>query len=281
MSDNNAIPRQSSEELKEKMISSLRENIISNIPKYNITAYELASLPEYLVSRCFPNSEGCCTASFKINLVTMELFAVASGYPNQFGESRNYVYRLSAGEFNEKAVEYYFPRVFQIMQTEEDWKKLFNDDLKKAVKDKMDEKEAEERKLYALVIPKEFQNMQPKMDIEEISLILYQKYGRSNVKIIKKNGIYAISYSERSADSYETTPLSAAEAVWLEHVVDEALNNDDETIWQSMPGGDSMTVIIRKTQKLCIYGQQIEPLNKFYLLKHSIHKLARYGSRFE
>ena len=223
-------------------------------------------------------------AWFKVDLNTMKLYASVSTYPNQFGACRSDVYHLTAVEFNEKARAFNMPVELQNMETEEDWKALFNEELKAAVEkarrilDEQKEKEKEAQRIAkAVVIPDYFADRKPTMEFNEIQLNLQQRYGYSEVLLTKESEKYILRYNSAHYGNSKRE-LSAMEAAWVEKEVNDCTRNTDTTTWQSLPGGDMMSVKIYKHHKPQIELIREKPLNKYLKLQHSLEYLTRYGS---
>ena len=115
----------------EKAICSLRYKIITEITKNPSDKYQLASLLWQDASRCFPNSRFQWDGAwFNLDLKTGKLFVDVSTYPNQFGVSYEDSFSLSATEFNRISKQFNMSNDLQIFNSDEDWKKLFDDSLK-------------------------------------------------------------------------------------------------------------------------------------------------------
>lgn len=276
---------------KKEAISTLRKKIIDQIAKAPATHYELASLLWEDASRCFPTSysfnwDG---AWFKLDLETMGLYADVSTYPNQFGASRDDRYKLTAYEFHQKAIEFQMAKELQCMETEADWMALLDDSLKSAIAqaqnalaDRHEKEKHAEQIANAIVIPDHFAKKTPTMEFCEIVLELSQRYGSSCVYLTQKSEKYLLRYGYSARYSSATSgcqrELSAMEAAWVEQQVRNCINNTDSSTWQSLPGGDRMSVKIVANKKPNIELHNTTPQNKYYDLMHLLHTLAKYGS---
>ena len=217
------------------------------------------------------------------------MYADVSTYPNQFGATRDERYNLTAAEFHKKAIEFNMSEELRCMETDADWQELFDKDLQAAIENaqkilkvQQEKQEQAQRISNAIVIPDKFSAISPTMELEEILLELHQKYGSSSIWLIKESEKYVLKYwysATYSSDSKKSErELSLMESAWVEQQVDDCLKNQDETTWQSLPGGDIMSVRIRIQNKSNIEIRNTTPLNKYYELKHLLQKLSNYGS---
>ena len=119
------------------------------------------------------------------------------------------------------------------------------------------------------------------VNISEITIEISQIYSSRSIKVSNDNGNYQIVYVRNShmspsVDRYPRT-LSIAEAVWLEKQVEGTIKNPDESTWQSLPGGDTMSIVIKRNN-----GKDIsrggQPIRKYSDLQNELEKLVRYGS---
>ena len=279
---------------KEQSIKSLRKDIIESVRKTLSTTYELASLLWDDAAKCFPNngSFNWDCAWFKLDLINKKLYADLSTYPNQFGACRELRYNLTASEFHQKAIEHNMSKELQCMVTEVDWDALFDEELTATIDDvlrELDERrrkqEEEQRILKAIVIPDHYINIKPDMELDDIVLELHQRYGSTSVWLTKESEKYVLIYIYKSVYSFVTDDaqreLSQAEALWVEQQIGECINNDDKTTWHSLPGGDKMTVKIRKRNELCVEIDNEVPLKKYFDLQHKLQMLTVFGSFFE
>ena len=78
-------------------------------------------------------------------------------------------------------------------------------------------------------------------------------------------------------DRYQRV-LSDAEAVWLEEQVEQTINNPDNSTWQSLPGGDTMYIVIRRNNGKDISIAGGKPIRKYSDLQDDLENLAQYGS---
>ncbi len=271
-------------------INSLRNGIIDFINKApeHVNHYPLAS---FLWDR---DRFGVDGVWYTLNLETKTINVEESDYPNAFGYYRERKYSLSASDFAKRAPELLKEdSVFLLFKTQDDWDKLFDDSLQNEVnkaKQKNEEKrkkEMEEKRLrFAIKIPGELLGHTPCFDIKSVDLALDQAFAFSNAKIENLGNTYHISYTTRSNRSnnfayYESKDTTAAESVWLETQVKNALSSSDETTWQSLPGGDTMSVLISMTTGGSVRSNHTKPLKKYSQLMDSIRTLAEYGSVVE
>ena len=277
--------------LKVDAIRVLRKSIIKVINKTPATTYELASLLWSEAAKCFPTTYSFSWdgAWFKLDLITRKLYADVSTYPNQFGATRDERYNLTAAEFHKKAIEFNMTEELRCMETDADWQELFDKDLQAAIENvqkilkvQQEKQEQAQRISNAIVIPDKFSVISPTMELEEILLELRQKYGSSSIWLIKESEKYVLKYwysATYSSDSKKSErELSLMESAWVEQQVNDCIMNQDKTTWQSMPGGDMMTVKIRTENKPQIEFRNEVPLKKYYELQLLLEKLANYGS---
>ena len=130
------------------------------------------------------------------------------------------------------------------------------------------------------MIPDDFKNRKHTMEFTEIELELQQRYGWTKIELIKESRKYLLKYTSAHYESCKKE-LSTIEAAWLEKQVNDCFENEDQTTWQSLPGGDMMTVKIYKHGKLMVRLIREKPLKKYYDLQSSLQKLVRYGSLTE
>lgn len=276
---------------KANAIQILRKNIINCINKTPSTTYELSSLLWGDAAKCFPTNYSFSWdgAWFKLDLITRKLYADVSTYPNQFGACREDRYNLTASEFHQKAIAFNMLEELQYMETDADWESLFDENLKSAITkaQKILEKQKEKQKQAqqisnAVVIPDEFSMIKPTMAFDEILIELRQRYGTSSVWLTKESEKYVLKYwysaTYSSVSKNSQRELSPSESAWVEQQVNDCIMNQDKTTWQSMPGGDMMTVKIRTENKPQLEFRNEVPLNKYYELQHLLQKLANYGS---
>ena len=289
--NNNSVKKEVVLMPKSDAIPLLRNKIIDKIGKTPSVTYELASLLLDDAARCFPVKASFCWdgAWFKLNLQTKKIFADVGTYPNQFGASRSDTFSLTAAEFNEKAKEFEMAGELQAMETEEDWQALFDEELENAIKnaktildeEKEKQKQAERAK-YAIVIQDITEGTKPEMKYDKIVLRLNQRYGSSNVLLEKESDKYVLEYQRfattlTGVENHKRV-LSSEEAVWLERQVDNCIDSNDLSTWQSLPGGDRMSVEIYKNNTLETELNNVAPMNKYTDLKNLLENLAEYGS---
>lgn len=268
----------------DETIRQLRKDIIQSISKTPATTYQFATLLWDEAAKCFPtpysfNWDG---AWFKLDLIKQELYADVGTHPNQFGASRDDRYNLTAAEFHQKAVAFNMSTELQSMETEADWKALFDEELTSAVAKArriLDEKKWEQQRRqqisHALVIPDEFLTKKTTMIFDELYINLDQRYGSRSVQLAKRNGKYTFNPNFFCADFQRI--LSPAESAWFEQQVKDCIQNQDATTWQSLAGGDRMSV------KICAQGKVLvnlsgSPLRKYTDLLDLLRNLEKYGS---
>ncbi|MBQ8398526.1 MAG: hypothetical protein IJX08_01020 [Clostridia bacterium] len=275
----------------ERSVKILSQKIIAEITKNPSDHYQLASLLWTDAAECFPQDyfqwDG---AWFNLDLRTGKLFAKVSTYPNQFGASYEDTIFLSVAEFARIAKKYNMAKELQDFKTEEDWAKLIDDSLKRAIsharvelQKQEEERQKREQQWYAVKIPKDFAQRKPSMDITEVVLEISQRYASRSVKVTVEKETYHILYVNNShlsscVDRYERT-LTPAQAAWLERQIQNTIKNPDNSTWQSLPGGDTMSIAIRQRK-----GKSVElhgglPIRKYSDLMSELENLAQYGSR--
>jgi hypothetical protein len=107
-------------------------------------------------------------------------------------------------------------------------------------------------------------------------------YSSRSIKVLNLNGKYQLDYVRNShmsprVDSYPRT-LSIAEAVWLENQVEGTIENPDKSTWQSLPGGDTMNIVIKRNIGNDISLRNVKPIRKYSDLQNELEYLAQYGS---
>ena len=215
-------------------------------------------------------------ASFELSLKTGKLRVDLSDGANSFGYGREDHCAISAERFHEIAVECGMSPELQWFRTEEDWARLFDDQLQSVIDDtiaskrKKDAKEKEERRLsHGVELSAEYWTQTPGMWIESVRILLMQRHGSSSISLTKKNGTY---YLHGQA-------LSSAEAVWVERQVEAALGSRDNSIWSSFVGGDRISVTIRTSRWANVEIKYEAVPTKYYNLLSQLQKLQDYGSK--
>lgn len=272
-------------------LKTLRAKIIEEITKNPSDKYQLASLLWQEAANCFPKggSFQWDGAWFHLDLNTGKLKVNVSTYPNQFGACYEDNFSLSASEFHRIAKQFNMDKELQAFQSDDDWQLLLNDTFKAAVssanstlKKKEEERKAEEIKQNAIKIPANYAGQSPKMNLTEVLIEIYQRYSDRSVKVLITSNKYSITYvmnSHMSSDIKRySRELTSAEAVWLEKQVENTINNRDNSTWQSLPGGDTMNVIIKRDKGADISHSRTLPIRKFSDLQNELEKLAQYGS---
>ena len=274
----------------DEAIKSLRKKIIASISDEK-GPYLKISLGELLwqdAASCFPKPgfqwDG---AWFTLDLETEEIKVKVTTYPDQFGACRESAFTLSVSGFNEIAKQYKLFREFQVIGTEEDWARVFDDGLRAEIaaagaelRKREEERQNKENKKYAVTI---HTNIVPDMNIREVKLVLSQRYATGEVKVTNENGKYRIRYDRISTmssdrESYSRV-LDPAESGWLEMKVENAISDPDDSAWQSLPGGDSMDIVIKRGNGEDVVFERTKPLRKYSGLMSDLQKLAQYGSK--
>ncbi len=251
---------------------------------------------EYMVGNLFWNDAADCFggagsmpwdgAWLKLNLQTHKLYALVSTYPNAYGATRDDIVSLDASRFHKIAVKYNFDAELQALITEADWESLFDHDLNAAVAQALAvleqremAKAEEERIANCIHVP---ENGTPKLDIRQIRIRLIQPYGSTCVEVTVKEGSYFIhaahtytSVLQNRDYSRQTTP---AEAAWIETETAAVIADPNDAAWQSLPGGDTMSVCIERKQGGNVSFSGRKPFRKYTDLLYKLDKLARYGS---
>lgn len=278
-------------EFFDEAVRCLREQIIARITWEPALKYHLASLFWQDAAGCFPKSSfPWDSALFRLDLVNRKLSVEGSTYPNQFGASRQEIFSLSAAEFHRIAQQCKMDQMMQVFVSDEDWAKLFDDDLNAAVAAAwaaLEKKEEDRRKetirKHAVKLPADCATLQPRMDLSGITITLRQPYAVSGVTITRESGWYHLVSTNTSRLSDSTRQyarvLSAAEAVWLEKQVETVISDPDDSTWHSLPGGDLMSLSIKGSNGQDVSIQWDEPLNKYVALKRLLEDLAVYGSQ--
>ena len=273
----------------DKAVRSLRKQIIAEITNNPAVEYQLSSLLWEAAASCFPKGgfqwDG---AWFKLDLKTGKLLANVSTYPNQFGACYEDLISLSASEFNRIAKQYNMSPELQAFESDEDWDKLFDDNLKSAVSSacailqkQQEERKAAETKRYSVKIPAKYTNRSPNMGLSEITIEISQRYSSRSIQVTNKNGKYQvvyvrISHTSPSVDRYPRV-LSITEAVWLEKQVENTIKNPDDSTWQSLAGGDTMNIVIKRNNGTDVSLRGVKPIRKYSNLQDELENLAQYG----
>jgi len=268
----------------------LRDKIIADLDKEPAREYELSSLLWDKATSCFPNSRMRCDGAwFYLNLRTGKLRAKVGTYPNGFGASYGDAFELSASEFHRIAVEYDFSPVLKEIETEQDWARLFDDALKAAVKkaftavqQKEEQAWERQRRQYAIQIPAALAARSPKMDIQVISLELKRRFGASSLMVTRNNGVYCVYYRLMATSPTHNQDFrriaTDAEAAWIEEKVDCVVADPDSDTRQSILGGDTMNILIRREGGSDVSLDRTWPIRKYTNLMSELEKLAEYGS---
>ncbi len=274
----------------EEAVESLRKQIIVAVTKNPVINYQLSCLLWQDAATCFPNRgfqwDG---AWFKLDLKTGKLFAYVSTYPSQFGGSREDSFSLSAAEFHRIATQYRMRPELRAFQSDEDWAMLFNDELNTAIKSafsivqqKEEERRQEAIKRYAIKIPADYTKLSPNMWLSEVTIEISQRYSSRSINVTNENGKYQVVFirnlhTSPDVDRYSRV-LSASEAVWLEKRVENAINNPDQSTWQSLHGGDAMHITIKRKHGKNLSLGVVKPIQKYSNLLSEVENLAQYGS---
>lgn len=273
---------------KHDSVKILRDQIIAEITKRPQTKYELTALLFGDAASCFPNGpyrwDG---AFFQLDLISRKLLVEVSTYPNQFGACQQDFFPLSPAEFNQIAKEYHMRLELQAFHSDEDWAMLFDDNLEAAISSacaalqkQEEERKNRQRKMLAVKIPSELSGLLPDMNISEVTIELIQRYGRSSIQIVNENGEYHI-HSYRTSHASDLRILSSAEAKWLEQQIENTVSDPDDSVWQSLPGGDTMNIAIRWNHGKDISLRDVKAISKYVDLMGKLRNLSEYGSQEE
>lgn len=271
-------------------VKSLRSRIIAEITKNPGVKYQLASLLWQDAADCFPNCRFRCDGAwFNLDLQTGKLSANVGTYPNQFGASYEDSFSLSSAEFGRIARRFNMSKELQAFKSDEDWSMLFDERLNAAasaayaaLQKREEEHKRGEAEKHAIKIPVKYSALSPDMCLSEITIELTQRYCERSINVSVVDGNYLIVFLSNSRMSSSckryTRALSAAEAVWLEKKASGVIGDPDESTWQSIPGGDTMNVIIKRNngQDISFFG--VKPFRKYSDLQYELEYLAQYGS---
>lgn len=273
---------------KHDAVKILRDQIIAEITKRPDVKYELTKLLYGDAASCFPNGfyqwDG---AFFQLDLINRKLLVEVSTYPNQFGACEQDFFSLSPAKFNRIAKEYHMRPELQAFHSDEDWAMLFDDNLEAAISSactalqrQEEERKNMQRKMLAVKIPSELAGLLPDMNISEVTIELIQRYGRSSIQIVNENGEYHI-HSFRTSHASDPRILSSAEAKWLEQQIENTVNDPDDSVWQSLPGGDTMNIAIKWNHGKDITIRGVKAISKYVALMNKLRNLTEYGSQEE
>ena len=263
----------------------MRERIISALAVKAAKEYEVGSLLWGDARECFDGDwDG---AWFQLDLETARLRVQLGTYPNAFGASRSDSRPISASDFHRIAEKYNFDPELQAFVSDADWEKLFNSELKAAVsaaKAKLEqsarEQAAKDHEKYAIEVPT---NGRPKMDLKRVTLMLNQRFGSTHVTVSLSEGSYlvecACSYTSVTDNRTYRRQLSPAEAAWVEKRVERTIADPNQATWQSIPGGDTLIVIIHRANAADISQSFSMPSRKYTDLLNDLENLAHYGSK--
>ena len=261
-------------------VAVLRQRIIRELESKPSTTYAVGSLLwEDARDEFGAPWDG---AWISLDLETGRLSAELGTYPNQFGASRTDCFSMSAEAYHRLAVKHHFSRELQHFETDADWAGLFDDALRaavaraRAVLDRRNAEKAEaNRTKYGVSIPL---NRTPKLDLQEVKLWLNQPYGYTRLRVTLSEGGYQMACALSDGKTYDRR-ADPAEAAWIEERVDAALNDPDGSTWQSLVGGDTLSVTIRRAGEAEALTRSGEPLRKYYDLLSDLERLATYGSK--
>lgn len=277
---------------KAEAIEYLRNKILDEINASKSMKFQLASLVWDEAARCFPAPWKWDGAWFKLDLVTKRLFVEVSTYPNQFGACREDKFSISIERFNKIVNEYGLKEELKFIKTDEDLNMIFDENLneiifntQKRIQQEKEEQNLNERIKNAVVLSNELKKTIPSMEMSKVKIELNQPYGNSNICLTQAKGEYCLEYHRYSnlspnSNTYKKK-LSLQESVWVEEQISNTLENKDKTTWQSLPGGDTMTIEIVSSQGKNVNMVRCMPFKKYMDLLHQLEKLAEYGSRFE
>ena len=119
------------------------------------------------------------------------------------------------------------------------------------------------------------------MGLSELTIEISQRYANRSIKVTNENGKYhvvyqRISHTSPSVDRYPRV-LSITEAVWLEKQVENTIKNPDDSTWQSLVGGDTMNIVIKRNNDTDISLRGAKPIRKYSDLQDELENLAQYG----
>ncbi|MBE5775493.1 MAG: hypothetical protein E7337_16465 [Clostridiales bacterium] len=266
-------------------VGTLREKIICTLTIRAATEYEVGGLLWEDARDCF--GSGWDGAWFYLNLETARLRVELGTYPNAFGAYMSDSLSLSASGFHQIAVKYNFAPEVQAFVSDEDWKKLFNDELKAAVtaaKARLEQREREKAAAdhikYAIEIPADGR---PKMELKRVEIMLEQRFGSTHATVTPSEDSYLVvcecRYTSVTNNRDYRRRLNPAEAAWVENRVAGTIADPNRDTWHSAPGGDTMTVTIHRTNASAISQSFSNPSRKYTDLLNDLEKLAHYGSK--
>ena len=120
---------------KEDAICALREYICDEMRKqkeYRIKIATGSGVPKRYLKQYYPS---WAHSEFCINVVngnfsfSLEMFT----YPDCVGRYDSEYHSFTAEEFHEIAIECNFPKMYEFMESEEDWKQIDNDEFREAL----------------------------------------------------------------------------------------------------------------------------------------------------
>lgn len=277
-------------ELTDGIITALRDKILQSLSKVPTARFGLAKLLWEDAASCFPNKDGFNWdgAWFFLDLNTHKISVDVATYPNKSGDSHSDSFTITSKKFNQIAVKYNMSRELQAFKNDNDWKKLFDSSLKNAIskaQNTMKQRKNEENtepSPYSVKLQEKHFSTTPQMCFAKLDLKLIQKNKSSSVKLTVNKGNYLLLYAKSShsttiSDDCSRT-LSSAEAVWVEEQINNAIQNPDNSTWQSLTGENLMDIVIKKTTGDGVDIDKTAPIRKYSNLMDNLAKLVQYGS---
>jgi hypothetical protein len=270
---------------KEAMMNQLRADIIEHLKREaSVVPYVLENTYVNDLDNCFDPRYQWDGMRFKLDLKGKKIYVEVETYPNQFGASFTDKLNLKPDQFGEIAQKYHFRKELQFLKTQNDLDQLFNHELTNAISEVLKKEEIARNKtaeLYAVNIPKQFNSRRPRMNINLLELNLCQRYGATTVSLQRNNNSYhlkeIITYRTNDEPKYSERNLNQVESVMVEKLVNNTLNNPDNSEWHSYAGFDTMNIKIQTASNNLLL-EHIEPLKKYYDLMHDLSNLSKYGS---
>ena len=275
--------------MDEEMFRALHDELLTQIRERGILGawVDFRSGME-VVDTFQPPTMGMGFATIRLDLVREQPYAEVSDYPDNFGRYREIRYDLSPEFFHEVAVNLNLDPKWQQFRTQEDWDRLFDDELREAVasaflahEKEKEAKLAQERAKYGVTIPIAFRLAQPAMNLTLVHISLYQLASSHVIKVTQEDGTYQVEYmhlaSMSSRHEFYKHTLSKGGCVYVETLIENIIMSQDDSTWESAVGGDSMQVEIKRTNAEDITLDPKKPLAKYRDALHILERLAKYG----
>lgn len=282
-------------ELKDSYIKTIRDRIIESCNKVFTESFCLYAASYKDADACVPGGplNGWELVEYKIDLKTHKLFIYATLYPFTFGPTPSKYYKISPSEFHSAAKKHNFPAELKNFKTQEDWDLLFNDELILAIENakiKAEKKEQENNKKMALVIPNEYLNDIPEMNITDLKIEITDELSVGSILLSKEDNKYNLkSLIRGKRDKYPywnfSKELTSEESVFVEKELVKLINNPDMSpipIHSLSPFyHEEKTMEIRiKTNNVDI-EENGEALNKYQEYYLQLMMLAKFGSKIK